>query len=123
LPIELMSFVGEAAETGNELQWQTVAEINNDYFVIEASKDASNFIAIGNIDGAGNSVEVNNYVYYDKSPLAATTYYRLKQVDFDGKFSYSDVVSVRRIEDGEVVISPNPVKDVLNIELKTTQAG
>lgn len=123
LPIELMSFVGEAAETGNELQWQTVAEINNDYFVIEASKDASNFIAIGNIDGAGNSVEVNNYVYYDKSPIAATTYYRLKQVDFDGKFSYSDVVSVRRIEDGEVVISPNPVKDVLNIELKTTQAG
>ena len=123
LPIELMSFTGEATEIGNELQWQTMAEINNDYFVVEASKDASNFIAIGNIDGAGNSVEVNNYIYYDKLPLAATTYYRLKQVDFNGKFSYSDVISVRRIEEGEVVISPNPVKDVLNIELKTTQAG
>lgn len=123
LPIELMLFVGEATESGNELQWQTMAEINNDYFVVEASKDASNFIGIGNIDGAGNSVEVNNYIYYDKLPLAATTYYRLKQVDFNGKFSYSDVISVRRMEDGEVIISPNPVKDVLNIEFKTTQAG
>ena len=123
LPIELMSFVANASENGNELSWQTLTEINNDYFILETSKDARNFEAIANVDGAGNSNELMNYYFIDNNPIASVTYYRLKQVDFDGKFSYSDVVSVRRIEDGEVVISPNPVKDVLNIELKTTQAG
>lgn len=123
LPIELMSFVANASENGNELSWQTLTEINNDYFILETSKDARNFEAIANVDGAGNSNELMNYYFIDNNPIASVTYYRLKQVDFDGKFSYSDVVSVRRIEDGEAVISPNPVKDVLNIELKTTQAG
>jgi hypothetical protein len=123
LPIELMSFDANASEYGNELSWQTLSEINNDYFILETSKDARNFQAIGSVKGAGNSNELLSYYFMDKNPIASITYYRLKQVDFDGKFSYSEVVSVRRIEDGEVVISPNPVKDVLNIEFKTNQAG
>ncbi len=122
LPIELMSFDANASEHGNELSWQTLSEINNDYFILETSKDARNFQAIGSVKGAGNSNELLSYYLMDKNPIASITYYRLKQVDFDGKFSYSDIVSVRRIDDGEVVISPNPVKNVLNIELKTIQA-
>lgn len=123
LPIELVSFDANASGNGNEIHWQTLSEINNDYFVLETSKDARNFEAIANVDGAGNSNELLSYYFIDQNPIASVAYYRLKQVDFDGKFSYSDIVSVRRIEDGEVVISPNPVKDVLNIELKTIQAG
>lgn len=123
LPIELMSFTGEATESGNELQWQTMAEINNDYFVLEASKDAANFVAIGNVDGAGNSVTPREYAFLDQNPLADLTYYRLKQVDFDGKFSYSDIISIKRRGEGEVIISPNPVRDVLNIEIQAAYSG
>ena len=123
LPIELMSFDANASENGNELSWQTLSEINNDYFILETSKDARNFQAIGSVKGAGNSNEMLSYYFIDKNLIASITYYRLKQVDFDGKFSYSDIISVKRIGEGEVVISPNPVKDVLHIELKTAQAG
>lgn len=123
LPIDLISFTGDATELGNELYWKTMAEINNDYFVVEASKDASNFIAIGNIDGAGNSVQPIDYYFLDQDPIAGVTYYRLKQVDFDGKFSYSDIVAVKRLSAGEIVLTPNPVKDILNIEINVTEGG
>ena len=123
LPIDLMSFTGDATELGNELYWKTMAEINNDYFVIESSVDAGNFSPIGNIDGAGNSVQPIDYYFLDQDPIAGVTYYRLKQVDFDGKFSYSDIVAVKRLSAGEIVLTPNPVKDILNIEINVTEGG
>ncbi|MBW6482530.1 MAG: T9SS type A sorting domain-containing protein [Vicingaceae bacterium] len=123
LPVELVQFFGVSTNKGNELQWQTLSEINNDYFIIEASTDARNFEAIANIKGAGNSNELLSYHYLDKNPMEDLMYYRLKQVDFDGQFEYSDVISVRRVEEGEVIISPNPVNDVLNIELKIASSG
>jgi len=123
LPIELAQFSGVPTNRGNELSWQTLSEINNDYFVIEASIDAQNFEAIANINGAGNSNEFLSYNHLDKNPMANLVYYRLKQVDFDGQFSYSDIISVRRVEEGDVAISPNPVNDVLNIELKIASSG
>lgn len=123
LPIDLMSFTGDATELGNELYWQTMAEINNDYFVIESSVDAGNFSPIGNIDGAGNSVQPIDYYFLDQDPIAGVTYYRLKQVDFDGKFSYSDIVAVKRLSAGEIVLTPNPVKDILNVEINVAEGG
>lgn len=123
LPIDLMSFTGDATELGNELYWKTMAEINNDYFVIESSVDAGNFSPIGNIDGAGNSVQPIDYYFLDQDPIAGVTYYRLKQVDFDGKFSYSDIVAVKRLSAGEIVLTPNPVKDILNVEINVTEGG
>lgn len=96
LPIELTTFTGINASGVAQLDWVTVSETNNDYFVIEKSSDAINFNSIIHVDGAGNSTEEIHYRNYDSEPLpsSGTAYYRLKQVDFDGKFSYSRIVAI-----------------------------
>lgn len=115
LPIELLSFTGEAVEETNVLNWTTTSEINNDYFIVEASVDAENFESIGTIDGAGNSNEVLNYQFIDNNPEAKTMYYRLKQVDFDGKWENSEIVAIERVSLGTINIFPNPVNNMLYI--------
>lgn len=95
LPITLVSFFGEAFnETTNVLKWITSTEINNDFFTLERSSDAINFEPIATISGAGNSNQINNYSAFDyiQYSSSVTHYYRLKQTDFDGKFTYSDIV-------------------------------
>ena len=115
LPIELLSFTGEAVEETNVLNWTTTSEINNDYFIVEASVDAENFSSIGTIAGAGNSNEVLNYQFIDNNPKNKTMYYRLKQVDFDGKWENSEIVAIERVSLGTINIFPNPVNNMLHI--------
>ena len=115
LPIELLSFTGEAVEETNVLNWTTTSEINNDYFIVEASVDAENFSSIGIIAGAGNSNEVLNYQFIDNNPKNKTMYYRLKQVDFDGKWENSEIVAIERVSLGTINIFPNPVNNMLHI--------
>ncbi|MDF1676087.1 MAG: T9SS type A sorting domain-containing protein [Vicingaceae bacterium] len=115
LPIELLSFTGEAIEETNVLNWTTTSEINNDFFIIEASIDAENFSSIGTIAGAGNSNEVLNYQFTDNNPKNKTMYYRLKQVDFDGKWENSEIVAIERVSLGTINIFPNPVNNMLHI--------
>jgi len=76
------------------LYGQTSSEINNDYFTVEKSADGINFNVMNYYRGAGNSDKVINYSGTDNKPFAIITYYRLKQTDFDGNFTYSNVVSV-----------------------------
>lgn len=92
LPIELLYFNGKSINTGNLLEWITTTEINNDYFTLEKSKDAFSFTEIGTIMGAGNSSSNIKYEFTDDNVVNKTNYYRLKQTDFDGKFTYSNTV-------------------------------
>ena len=94
LPIELISFT--ACELDNEvlLKWQTASEINNDLFMVEKSKDAIFWQISNELAGAGNSNNVITYISKDFDPCPGVNYYRLKQIDFDGKFSYSDIISL-----------------------------
>lgn len=92
LPVTLLNFEVDCEIGFTVLNWSTASEINNDYFVIEKSTDAINFFPIATIQGNGNSNTVLSYTYTDETPNYATTYYRLKQVDFDGKFEYFNVV-------------------------------
>ena len=94
LPIQLIHFSAVQSNNGIKLKWQTATEINNDYFTIERSDDAKNFYEIGNITGAGNSNTVLDYSFVDKSEFSNTVYYRLKQTDYDGKFTYSNIISL-----------------------------
>ncbi len=93
LPIELLSF--EANRVGSEMlvkcDWSTATETNNNYFGIERSQDCINFSQIGTMLGSGNSLVTQNYTFYDDKPYYGLSYYRLKQVDFDGSFSYSAI--------------------------------
>ena len=77
-----------------DITWATASEINNAYFDVERSADAESFTSIAKVAGAGNSEITINYKIIDNNPLAGVSYYRLKQVDVDSNFTYSDVVSV-----------------------------
>ncbi len=117
LPIELISFSAEKLSTMNVLNWTTASEINNSYFEIQRSTDNKNFKTIDTKTGAGNSNKTINYTYYDYNTINSTVYYRLMQVDFDGKFEYSNSVVVNQNTTDNSIIYPNPVgkNEVFNI--------
>lgn len=95
LPIQLVSFTAERMATGKILiKWTTAAEINNDYFTVERSHNGVHFEPIEMVQGAGNSTTTLHYKISDDRPIKGINYYRLKQTDFDGKYSYSPIVSV-----------------------------
>lgn len=96
LPIELLDFKAEYIDksTGVKLTWTTASEINNDYFTVERSQDGKSWQAIKELNAAGQSRIVRNYQTYDPHPFTGINYYRLKQTDFNGSSSYSDIVNV-----------------------------
>ena len=95
LPVELVSFTATPASEGKvNLDWTTASEIDNDHFEVERSDDAVNFTNIENVKGNGTTTQTTNYHTVDHNPLNGTSYYRLKQVDVDGKHAYSHIVSV-----------------------------
>ena len=101
----------------NILTWTTATEINNDYFVVEHSSDAVNWNDIGSVQAAGNTNNVKDYSLIDAAPFSSITYYRLKQVDFNGQYQYSNVISISRSENfySNYMIYPNPTRDVLYV--------
>jgi hypothetical protein len=117
LPVRLISFKSEAQSAVIELTWQTGEEIDNSHFEIERSSNAQNFETIGRVIGQGNSTAKQVYSYVDVSPKTGLNYYRLKQVDLDGQFEYSRIVSSRLTGFGLFKAYPNPVVGVLTIEL------
>ncbi len=126
LPIELISFTARKESHQVVLEWTTATEINNDYFSIERSANGVDFYVIGHLNGSGNSNRLINYSYIDISPLSGNNYYRLKQTDYDGTFSYSEIVVVNHHEEFLLTINifPNPVKDgILNIGLTGFDIG
>lgn len=96
LPVDLLYF-NTKSEGNIKLTWATATEINNDYFIIERSEDGKFFYEIGRVNGNGNSSEEIEYEFTDKFALAPVEYYRLKQVDYDGKF---ETFQVQRVETG-----------------------
>ena len=110
LPIELLDFKGKYLNNQSILSWVTASEKNNDYFILERSEDAREFTQIGKIDGAGSSNTFLNYQFIDVKPINQVAYYRLKQVDFDGQFSYSQVIALRNNQklNAEIKAYPNP---------------
>jgi len=121
LPIELLSFEALARPDRVVLRWATASETNNDFFTIERSLDAKNWNVLTHVDGAGNSTETLRYSIYDHNPYKGISYYRLKQTDYDGAYSYSHISAVR-FEGPEIGIAifPNPANKVLNIATSET---
>lgn len=131
LPITLVHFEGKRTEGTNFvlLTWTTATEINNKGFEIEQSEDGTDFHQIGFVDGRGNSSTLNNYHFSFNNPNAL--YVRLKQMDLDGKFSYSPIRFVEGTA-SKLYFAPNPINnevhlqgnikadDVLNLEVVGT---
>jgi len=117
LPIDLLSFNADENERTVRTDWVTKSEINNDYFIVQRSKEGVVFEDIGQIPGAGNSTQILSYEFIDANPYPGTSYYRLKQVDFDGNNETTASVSVFMSGAGIVNFFPNPVTDDANLVL------
>ena len=115
LPIELLSFDAQLKDKQVSLSWSTASETNNDFFSVERSADANEWNMLTTVAGQENSNEVHNYNAQDVDPLFGTSYYRLKQTDYDGQFTYSKTRIIQNI-DASMHVFPNPVMDELNIE-------
>jgi len=117
-PIELVSFTGKALENGNLLDWTTATEQNNDYFTVEATNDLSkDFVAIGVIQGSGNSYNNLSYSFLHTNALNGITYYRLRNTDYNGQQQVSEVISVDRATTSNVFVqvSPTPAQTMVHI--------
>jgi uncharacterized repeat protein (TIGR01451 family) len=121
LPVVWSRFTAQAEEAQAKLSWTTAEERHNTGFVVERSADGLVFNEIGFVATAadqGNSTDATDYLYYDKQPLAGTNYYRLKQVDIDGTFYFSEVRSVQFATTAmNIRIYPNPASEVVFVEV------
>ena len=116
LPVNITSFTGKNINnTYTELRWTTASETGNDYFDIERSSQGDNFAKIGTLKGAGTTALQQQYLFNDQDPADGINYYRLKQVDLDGHYTYSPVVAVR-FDLGLLDIYPNPTTGLLYIK-------
>ena len=115
-PIELLGFTAMANGDQVDLNWKTASETNNDYFTIEKSQYGMDWTFVGELKGAGNSNSMLMYDLMDYEPFSGLSYYRLKQTDFDGAFSYSEVRSVRFVLGSTIVLYPNPTNGRIVIE-------
>jgi hypothetical protein len=113
LPIELLYFKARPEEDNVSLSWATATEHNNDLFIVERSSDGILFSEVLRIQGAGNSTEETDYVEIDPAPLTGRSYYRLKQVDFDGATEVFDLAAswFEPSPTSGISLFPNPAAD------------
>ncbi len=118
LPVELLSFTARKRNNQSILEWSTATEINNDYFDIEWSTDGETFEHISSQRGAGTTNVQQNYQDLHSTPAIGLNYYRLKQVDFNGSFQYSnvEVLHFKKSEIFNLLIYPNPADHYLIIQ-------
>lgn len=128
-PVKLVSLKATKINEDILVNWTTASEVNNRGFNVERSVDGKTFEFIGFVKGSGNSSVTRNYTLQDANAFVSTgvnkLYYRLKQLDNDGKFEYSQVVTVENNNDltTEIVTYPNPFSDKLSIEINGAKAG
>lgn len=125
LPVELVVFRGKAQDDVNVLEWITATEVNSEVFIIERSVNPDNgFEVIGNVEAAGQSHSAIAYEFTDEFPLGQS-YYRLRMLDLDGTFEYSNVIHIQR-ENNDLELHqmvPNPTMDKVNITFENTKGG
>lgn len=116
-PINLTTFSGNKIEKNVQLNWSTATEKNNSHFNIQRSNDGLNFENISKVNGKGNSSSVNNYLYTDIDVPSNNLYYRLQQVDVDGKSTLSAVILIKYDKKANVELSvyPNPIVNFTTI--------
>ncbi len=115
LAVELIEL--DATRSGNtvSVDWTTSTEQNNDRFEIERSSNGIDFVKIGTSEGAGNSGQLKYYNFIDDKPSSRLNYYRLKQIDFDQRYTYSDIVSVDMQNQTTIRIAPNPFTESFSV--------
>ncbi len=125
LPVELLSLQGQQVDNTIRLSWVTTTEINNDYFQIEKHAVVAGegvWNSIGFVNGGGTTNYTQEYSFVDDNPVLGENTYRLKQVDYDGRFEYKGVVSVELRAESGLLMFPNPANDMLTVMLGQDRA-
>ena len=116
LPVELTSFTATRYNNNMvSLEWETETEINSHYFEIERSADGQHFETIGTMPAKVNSNTISRYAMTDVQPYRGQNYYRLKMIDLDGSYEFSDIAAVFIDNFGEIMLYPNPVIDYIQV--------
>jgi len=122
LPVKLLFFGAKYDEGIVKLNWSTASETYNDYFTIEKTKDGQDFEEVIIVKGAGNSNSILEYNATDNEPYEGLSYYRLTQTDFDGRYTYSDLVSVNvNTNEDKIIFYPNPTNNMFNVILPNNE--
>jgi len=119
LPVALTAFNAKVTNSGAMLEWTTASEENNDYFSVEMSRDAASFSESAQVKGNGTTESLETYSYEYRGLTAGTYYFRLRQVDYDGQSSFSDVVTLNVAGDRDFLMPSNTVTDFVIIEVTT----
>ncbi|MEZ4776445.1 MAG: right-handed parallel beta-helix repeat-containing protein [Bacteroidia bacterium] len=123
-PVEFLEFTVTPEGNHALLDWATASELSNSHFVIERSLDSYIWEALDEVPGAGTSDRVKYYQYRDKNPFSGESFYRLRQVDFDGGFGYSEVRNFRFQSQRDFVsVFPNPFSQSLNLYAELAEEG
>lgn len=118
LDVDLIRFYGSSTKSTVELNWATASEINNSHFEVMKSIDGQSFEQIGRVEGTGNSASIQEYSFQDKQ-VKARQYYKLKQLDFDGQFDYSDVVLVKSVQETSIIVTQTTEQLIIQPRVNT----
>lgn len=111
LPVTWVSFTADNQNGSVLLKWQTAQEANSSHFIIEHSADGQTFASVGSLPAAGNSNSPRNYSFVHSAPQEGNNFYRLQQVDADGRFNYSSITTIAIGGDNNFTITENPVSN------------
>ncbi len=117
LPVELLTFNAIPNGTVVDVNWTTASEQNSDYFSVQRSQDGNSFTDVVQVKASGNSSVLKKYSAIDYEPYNGVSYYRLKQVDLNGNFIYSELVAVKFQNNNSLSIYPNPSNGPFNVSI------
>lgn len=124
LPVEFLSFDAFKNNLAVDVKWETISERNSSHFIVQRSTDGKNFVAIGRVEARGNATSNIKYIFVDEKPVQGINYYRLLQVDLDGKETLTKVVSVTFDGEGqELQVFPNPSSEGIGFNLILPRAA
>jgi len=125
VPVILINFKGSVIGNDAWLEWTTANEQNSKEFVIQRSEDGSHFRAVGVVNAAGHSTADRSYTFHDEEILQEKNYYRLQQVDADGRFEYSKVLLLRKSIIGKepIKVLSNPFDQAIDLQLGSVDKG
>ena len=123
IPVELFDFKAQKENATVKLLWSTATELNNAYYAIERSENGKSFDKIGEVSGYGNSQLARSYSFVDAKPMNGINYYRLRQVDFDGKETVYKTVSVNFGKNTTTKVYPSIAKDKINVEISSDNSA
>lgn len=120
LPVKWLNFTGKALKGVVELNWSTASELDNREFTIERSGDGTTFQSIGTVEGKGTTTAVSYYTFTDQQPIKGIGYYRIKQTDINGKYSYSNTIRISSTgqNGGTLLVYPNPAITSLPLKVE-----